>query len=1059
MTRTTAVTICVVTGTDRRATRDFLDRLGCELGPHDNVALLGETSAGLSEPGAWRLVSTRGDLRRPKDGERPRTRPVVVVVDDRVDAATGWVEILAAALADPTVGVVAPRCNSADGDELFVGVPYRPDEHGSRRSFQRETMESARGRLSDVERLAGPCIAARREVLDGLGGLDAVLAGGFDPAGLARQVSETGRRLVVAESCYVHHPGGPTRRPDPGQHGQPLVSACLIVRDEQENLPRCLESMAGLADEIVVYDTGSTDSTVQIAVDAGARVVRGYWDDDFGRARNDALAGCRGQWILWLDADEALDCDDTAGLRTKLAECPTDVESFILHIDNLVGNEAGSTFTHPACRLFRRAYGHWEGHIHEQVHARAGRPSLSRELLMSARIAHRGYLQSAMNERSKGDRNLRTAFSDLVDGPGLDWSTRLLSLGRSYGMAGLVEESLDHCRDAASQTTNSLELRLARRSIIDALLGLGRTSEALAEIDALRSSLTNQTLADIFEGQARLARKEHEEAVAIFDRVGSSIDEDGFQYSPSMVASAKAEALIELGRHGEAADALLASIRESNGVDAHLGRLIECLEMSGRDLGEIHVALGTGRIETFVPQLLQLEPEAADRTLESWYQLDATSRPILAAAAQVAPKLGIERQLIWSSRLRAAGLDNACPLLRSATDSRAAARYRVLSAAACHTLFGDPRALHAFAAALLATPAPDLGQLRVDISAIAPTLTGYLDDLEPSVAAPATPPAISPSPYAAGVRVLVLDRQCSSLRSISLAGLLATTGYDVTIAQPLPVHPSRDLLGHIDATVRGWSDASPSDGAWLTRCTTALATITAEQRYDVVVVAASAVGAVPALRRLVPAALIAVDLDDATAVPPGADTADLLLSSLGAVAGSGAPVAYAPTVASRLLPLQPRLPLARRSGLCVVANLRQLPSDAAASLRARLEPVLEKAGRESSVTFCGDDPAHLVRDMLPGALVCDPMANPAPHLGAARAVLVCQPAGAPDWVDLARSCGTPVVVLPVDASADGEPIELVMRLLGDDGARSESAGTPTARDDAPLTDPLASVTR
>ncbi|MDA8292564.1 MAG: glycosyltransferase family 2 protein, partial [Actinomycetota bacterium] len=1058
MTRTTAVTICVVTGTDRRATRDFLGRLGRELGPHDNVALLGDKPSGLSEPASWRLVTTRGDLRRPKEGEHPRTRPVVVLVDDRVDAAAGWVEILAVALEDPTVGAVAPRCNSADGEELFVGVPYRPDEHGARRSFQRATMESARGRLGDVERLAGPCIAARREVLESLGGLGAVLAGGYDPARLARQVSETGRRLVVAEACYVHHPGGPTRRPDPASYGQPLVSACLIVRDEQENLPRCLESMGGLADEIVVYDTGSTDSTVQIAEDAGARVVRGYWDDDFGRARNDALAECRGQWILWLDADEALDCEDKAGLRTKLAECPTDLECFILLIDNLVGNEAGSTFTHPACRLFRRAYGRWEGHIHEQVHARAGRPALTRELLTSARIAHRGYLHAAMSDRSKGDRNLRTAFSDLVDGPGLDWSTRLLSLGRSYGMAGLTEESLDLCRDAASQTTSPLELRLARRSIIDALLGLGRTSEALAEIDALRASLTDQTLADIFEGQARVARKEHEKAVAVFDRVGSSIDEDGFQYSSSMVASGKAEALIELGRHGDAADALLASIRESNGVDAHLGRLIECLESSGRDLGEIHAAIGTARVQTFVPQLLQLEPEAADRALESWCQRDAASRPILAAAAQVAPKLGIERQLVWSSRLRSAGLEHACPLLRSATDSRAVTRYRVLAAAACHTVYGDPRALHAFAAALLATPASDLGQLRADVAAIAPALSGHLDDLAPRPAARATPPAVAASPYAAGVRVLVLDRCCSSLRSVSLAGALAAAGYDVTIAQPLPVHPSQDLLGNVDVTVRGWSDAPPPDRAWLTRCTTALATITAEQRYHVVVVAANAVEAIPALRRLVPAAHVAIDLDDATTVPPGDEPAELLLSSLGAVAGSGAPVAYAPTVTGRLLSDRPRLPLARRSGLCVVTNVRELSSDAVASLRARLAPLLEVAGRESSVTFCGDDPARRVGDMLPAAMVCDPMANPAPHLGAARAVLVCQPAGARDWVDAARSCGTPVVVLPAgaDPEADSDPIELVTRLLADDGAWRESAAIPTERDDAPLADPLAS---
>lgn len=1068
MTRTTAVTIAVVTGSDRRVTRELLDRLAPELGPHDNVVLLGKGSAGLAEPATWRLVSARGDLRRPRDGEHPRTRPTVVVVDDRVDAAPGWVDLLAAALADPTVGAVAPRSNWADGDELFVGVPYRPDEHGARRVFQRETMASKRDLTTEVGLLAGPCIAARREVLDGLGGLGAVLGDGFDPARLARKVSEAGLRLVVAEGCYVHHPGGPTRRPDPSLSGTPLVSACLIVRDEQENLLRCLQSIDGLADEIVVYDTGSTDSTVQIATDAGARVLLGYWDDDFGRARNDALAACRGQWVLWLDADETLVCDDTTALRAHLAASPTSVESYVLLIDNLVGNEAGSTFTHPACRLFRRAYGHWEGHVHEQVQARAGREWLTRELLEDARIAHRGYLQSAISERSKGERNLRTAFSDLVDGPGLDWSTRLLSLGRSYGMAGRIEESLDHCRDAASKTTSPWELRLAQRTVIDALLGLGRTSEALQEIAALRATMTSSALADIFEGQAHLARKEYDEALVILDRVGHSIDEDGFQYSPSMVASAKAEALIALGRHGEAADALLGSIRESNGVDAHLGRLIECLETTGRDLGEIHDALGTARIQTFVPQLLQLEPAAADRTLEAWYGRDATSRPILAGAAQVAWKLGIERQLIWSSRLRSVGLANACPLLRSAMDSRAPARYRALSAAACHTLFGDTRALHSYAAALLATPAAERAQLRTDVAAIAPTLAGLLDELEPpesvfsDTPAPSDRAGASVADGAPGVAVLVLDRRCSSLRTLSLAGLLAAAGHEVTLAQPLPPQASQDLLGNLGVTVRGWHDSPTPDGSWLERSTAALATITAERAHDVVVVAAGAAEMLPALRRLMPAALVAVDLDDGTTLPDLTGDVDLVLAADRSVGGPGAPGVAVPTSTRSLLPPQAHLPLSGRSGLVLVADVRQLDRGAATALCDRLEPVVELALRTSSVTFCGDDPARAVRDRFPGVLICDPMANPAPHLGAARVVLVCHLDGASHWVDAARQCGTPVVVLPPDASTDGEVLDATRSLLLDDVAwASRAAATPTAptsRADRLPEDPIALVT-
>ena len=64
-----------------------------------------------------------------------------------------------------------------------------------------------------------------------------------------------------------------------------LVSACLIVKDEEHNLPSCLGALNGIADEVVIYDTGSSDGTIALAEDSGATVVRGYWDDDFGRAR------------------------------------------------------------------------------------------------------------------------------------------------------------------------------------------------------------------------------------------------------------------------------------------------------------------------------------------------------------------------------------------------------------------------------------------------------------------------------------------------------------------------------------------------------------------------------------------------------------------------------------------------------------------------------------------------------------------------------------------------------------------------------------------------------
>ena len=86
----------------------------------------------------------------------------------------------------------------------------------------------------------------------------------------------------------------------------PLLSATLIVRDEERNLPDCLGSIDGVVDEVVVVDTGSTDGSVELARELGARVVSHPWRGNFSEARNLALEVARGEWILYLDADERL---------------------------------------------------------------------------------------------------------------------------------------------------------------------------------------------------------------------------------------------------------------------------------------------------------------------------------------------------------------------------------------------------------------------------------------------------------------------------------------------------------------------------------------------------------------------------------------------------------------------------------------------------------------------------------------------------------------------------------------------------------------------------------
>jgi hypothetical protein len=91
--------------------------------------------------------------------------------------------------------------------------------------------------------------------------------------------------------------GGPSR---------PRLSAALIVRNEERFLADCLRSLQGIADEVVVVDTGSVDATPDIARAYGASLYHYPWTGDFAAARNHGLDLCTGEWILYIDADERL---------------------------------------------------------------------------------------------------------------------------------------------------------------------------------------------------------------------------------------------------------------------------------------------------------------------------------------------------------------------------------------------------------------------------------------------------------------------------------------------------------------------------------------------------------------------------------------------------------------------------------------------------------------------------------------------------------------------------------------------------------------------------------
>jgi len=175
-----------------------------------------------------------------------------------------------------------------------------------------------------------------------------------------------------------------------------MLSVCMIVKNEAFNLPYILADIRGVADEIIVVDTGSTDDTKEIAKAAGAKVFDSPWCDDFSAARNYSLSQATGHMILWLDADDRINPASKAAMLRELKTIER--KMYFCRVKNTNGPEFLQLRMFPNDKRIR-----FNGRVHEAIFEMHG---YEQELFDSAFVInHTGYERPDV-ARAKLLRNL-----------------------------------------------------------------------------------------------------------------------------------------------------------------------------------------------------------------------------------------------------------------------------------------------------------------------------------------------------------------------------------------------------------------------------------------------------------------------------------------------------------------------------------------------------------------------------------------------------------------------------------------------------------------------------
>jgi hypothetical protein len=298
----------------------------------------------------------------------------------------------------------------------------------------------------------------------------------------------------------------------------------MIVKNEERNLAACLEPIADLMNEIIVVDTGSTDSTRDIARRFGARVFDFRWVDHFAAARNESLQHATGDWIFILDADERINTANRTKLKQLFASLARKNQAFGMQTVTFPAPGKVLSTTVKKVRLFRNHPDiRWQNRIHEDIlpALRARRASV---VWTDIVIHHTGYQDPVVRAR-KNERDLRLLLLDKAEEA--DRPDTLLHLCRIYLAMDRAAQALPLLQSGLQRL--KLGVRLRRqfyRLIVQCHRLLGQTKEARVVCDEARACHPRDVALCALEAELREEAGDIAGAEACYSQLLSKAEKD-----------------------------------------------------------------------------------------------------------------------------------------------------------------------------------------------------------------------------------------------------------------------------------------------------------------------------------------------------------------------------------------------------------------------------------------------------------------------------------------------------------------------------------------------------